>query len=519
MMPAGLPVLAPQDAVAWDTLATHSGFQLETLMDAAGRGAAVVLADRYQAELGGGVIIAAGTGNNGGDGWVLARALSAAGVPVWVASLPGQRAPLCAATAQRAEASGVRSVAADGPWPSAALVVDAILGTGAAGAPRPPAQALLNRIHELGVPVVALDGPTGLDLGTGVVHGQARADLSITFGGPRRGHLLARDEAGTIVVLDIGLPSPDPSWPRLVTDDWAAHHFPAFKSADHKGTRGRIVIVGGARGMSGAVRMAARSAFAAGAGYVHVVAPEPTVAELRIAEPDVLTTASPLSGSPDAEVQALVSRADTLIIGPGLGRDDDRIPFVLALVAAAQRVVADADALTIFQGRTDVLTSALHGKAALLTPHPGEFRSLVPDLDSGREVDPWGAAQQAADRLGATILLKGVPSIVATPGRAAWTVAAGNPGLGTGGSGDVLSGICGAFLARLGDPGLAASLAAQALGRAGDLAARRYSAHAMRPADVVQQLPDVWRDWETRRALGGQVRPPVLAELAAPTII
>jgi NAD(P)H-hydrate epimerase len=478
-----------------------------------------VLASRYQTELSGGTIVAAGTGNNGGDGWVLARALSAVGVPVWVATLPGQRSPLCAAAADRAEASGVRTLAADGPWPSAALVIDAILGTGASGAPRPAAQALLDRIHDLGVPVVALDGPTGLDLGTGVVHGQARADLSITFGGPRRGHLLARDEAGAIVVLDIGLPPPEPSWPRLVTDEWAAHHFPVFKATDHKGTRGRIVIVGGAPGMSGAVRMAARSAFAAGAGYVHVVAPAETIAELRGAEPDVLTMESGLGGSPGNEVLELVSRADALIIGPGLGRAEDRVPFVVALLDGARRVVADADALTIFQGRADALASALRDRAALLTPHPGEFRSLVPDLDAGREVDPWGAAQQAADRLGATVLLKGVPTIVATPGSVAWTIAAGNPGLGTGGSGDILSGICGVFLAQLGEPALAASLAAQALGRAGDLAARRLTAHSMRPMDVVQQLPDVWRDWETRRAVGWDLRPPVLAELAAPATV
>ena len=510
------PVLAPRDAASWDAQASRAGIGLATLMDAAGRGAAGVIAARLQSALSGGVIVACGTGNNGGDGWVAARALAMAGASVWVASVPGARSELCEGAARCALADGVRTIAPDGPWPAATLAVDALLGTGARGAPRADVAALLDRLREIPGPLVALDGPTGLDLETGVLHGAAHADLSITFGGPRRGHLLARDEAGDIVVLDIGLPAPSETWPRLATDDWAAEQMPVFAAADHKGTRGRIVLIGGAPGMSGAIRLAARAAFAAGAGYVHAVSSPATIAELRTAEPDVLTLDSQLDGPAAGEVLELVSRADAVVIGPGLGRAEGRREFVTSVLRSARQVVVDADALTAFQGRTERLADAVLGRAAVLTPHPGEFRTLVPDLDAAREVDPWSAAAAAADRLGATVLLKGVPTVIFAPDKSGWTVAAGNPGLGTGGSGDVLSGICGTFLAQLGDPLRAPVLSAQAMGTAGDIAARRQTARSMRPMDTIAALKDVWREWALLRGSGHAVRPPLLAELPRP---
>jgi NAD(P)H-hydrate epimerase len=519
MTPPLLPVLGAEDAAAWDRRASQAGIHLATLMDAAGRGAAHVIAARYPGRVAGGVILAAGTGNNGGDGWVVARALAAAGASVWVASLEGERSTLCADAARLAMASGVRMLAPDGPWPGVALGVDAILGGGAQGAPRAPAQALLDRLHDLRIPIIALDGPTGLDLTTGVVHGNARADLSITFGGPRRGHLLARDQSGAVVVLDIGLPPAEVGWPRMVTDEWAAHQLPSFKAGDYKNTRGRIVIIGGAPGMSGAVRMAAHAAFAAGAGYVHAMAPALTIEELRLAEPEILTQECNLEADPGDDVLALAARADTVVLGPGMGRSDGRVPFILSIAAVAQRLVIDADALTVFQGRAAELARSVAGKPTLITPHPGEFRALVPDLDAEREVDPWGAAMDAAERLGLVVLLKGVPSVVAAPDRSAWAVAAGNPGLGTGGSGDVLSGVAGTFLAQLREPLVVGALAAQALGTAGDIAARRHTAHAMRPADVIEALPDVWRDWELRRNSGMNIRPPTMWELPEPARI
>jgi hydroxyethylthiazole kinase-like uncharacterized protein yjeF len=513
------PVLSPAQSAAWDAMAVADGVALATLMECAGRAAAVVLAARYAHRLRDGVLVAAGSGHNGGDGWVLARALHRAGVPVWVTAPPGPGAELREEVAARARAEGVREVPPDGPWPGAGLVVDALLGTGARGAPRPAVAALLDRILDLELPVVAVDGPTGLDLESGIVHGTARADLTITFGGARRGHLLARDEVGSLVVVDIGHPPPDPSWPWLVTDRQAADWLRRLRSRDHKGARGRVVVVGGDAGMAGAARMAGRAAFGAGAGLVHVVAPPDTVAALILAEPDLQTLAHRFEQEPTAALLHLVEGADALIVGPGLGREPGRRAFVTGLMRAARAVVLDADALVAFQGAADDLAALASKRSLVLTPHPGEFRGLFPDLATMRELDPWGAAAAAAEQSGATVLLKGVPTVIARMGLAPLTVAAGNPGLATGGSGDVLSGLVGAGLAQQLPPETAAALGAQALGRAADLAARRTSARTLRPMDVVSALPDLWREWELLRLAPPLPRPPVLFELAAPQTV
>ncbi|HEU5171450.1 MAG TPA: NAD(P)H-hydrate dehydratase [Gemmatimonadales bacterium] len=514
-----IPVLSPEQSSAWDRLAESAGIELATLMEAAGRAVATVIADRYPAALRLGVLVAAGPGNNGGDGWVTARALHAAGVPVWVAATAGEGSPLRRRMAGLARAAGVREVAPDGPWPTAGLAVDALLGTGAAGAPRPEVAALLERLLDLSIPLVAIDGPTGLDLGTGAMHGAARADLSVTFGGFRRGHLLARDESGDVVVVDIGHPAAAPEWPVLVTDADAAGWLPRLRAGDHKGIRGRVVVVGGSAGMSGAVRLAGRAAFAAGAGLVHAVAPADTVAALIQAEPDLQTQAQDLDEPLADATRALLERADAVVVGPGLGRAAGRRELATAALEAARAAVLDADGLVAFQGCTAELARLARGRALVLTPHPGEFRGLFPELAAQREVDPWGAAVTAADELECTVLLKGVPTVVARPGRRPLTLAAGNPGLATGGSGDVLAGLIGSALARGVEPELAAALGAQALGRAADAAARRVTARALRPMDVIAALPDLWREWELLRTGSSVARPPVLFELPRPQTI
>ena len=513
-----LPVLSPDQSAAWDASAVDNGVALATLMECAGRAAAAVLAARYAHRLRDGVLVAAGPGHNGGDGWVLARALHRLEVPVWVTAPPGPGAQLREAMAARARAEGVREVAPDGPWPSVGVAVDALLGTGAQGAPRPPMAALIERMIDLEVPVIAIDGPTGVDLQTGISHGAPRADLSITFGGLRRGHLLARDEVGAVVVTDIGHPPADPAWPTLVTDQHAAEWLRRLRSRDHKGARGRVVIVGGDAGMLGAARMAGRSAFGAGAGLVHVVAPPESVATLVQAEPDLQTLAHALDQPPSEALLDLVRRADAVVIGPGLGRDASRRALVIALAGEARAVVLDADALTAFHGAVPELR-ALAERPLVLTPHPGEFRTLFPDLAPLRELDPWAAAAAAAGASGATVLLKGVPTVIAREGRTPLTVAAGNPGLATGGSGDVLSGIVGTALTQGLAPEIAAAFGAQVLGRAADLAARRSSARTLRPMDVVAALPDLWREWEVLRLAPLAPRPPVLFELEQPQTV
>ncbi|HET7025250.1 MAG TPA: NAD(P)H-hydrate epimerase, partial [Gemmatimonadales bacterium] len=383
-MPVAIPVLTPADAAAWDARAEAGGISLDTLMGSAGRGAAAVLLDRFPHVVRQGVLVAAGPGNNGGDGWVLARALQHLGVPVWVVAVEGAGNALRAHAEALARGDGVRTVAIDGPWPAVALLVDALLGTGASGPPRGAVAAAIERLRDLDLPTCAIDGPTGLDLETGVSYGAPTAECSITFGGLRRGHLLARDESGDIIVIDIGLPPPDGSLPELVTDDHAAQWLPAFTAREHKGSRGRVVIVGGAPGMAGAVRMAGRAAFAAGAGLVHLVSPAASLSGLGAAEPD-LQTAPWDDGPPPQPVAELFARASALVVGPGLGRTSDtRRRVEMALAASPDvPVVLDADALIAFQGDADALRPLLVGRAAVLTPHLGEFRALFPGLSAG----------------------------------------------------------------------------------------------------------------------------------------
>ena len=410
----------------------------------------------------------------------------------------------------------MRLVAADGPWPGAGLLMDALLGTGASGAPRGEMMPLLHRLADLQKPIVAIDGPTGLDLATGVQHGPLHAALTVTFGGARRGHLLARDDVGDLVVVDIGLPLPDPVWPVLIDTAWAAQRVKPFPANSHKGMRGRVVIVGGTPAMVGAARLAARAAFGAGAGLVHVVAPEETLATLRLAEPDVQTTAQQFSGTIDGAAADLIARADAVAIGPGLGRDAGRAEFVVAVLQLARRAVVDADALTVLKNHRHALQELATSRPIVCTPHIGEFRTLFSECAVDLETAPWDAAVNAARASGAIVLLKGVPTVVASPDGTALTVAAGNPGLATGGSGDVLTGIIAALLAQGIALPEAAAAGAQAHGEAGDYAARRATARAMRPMDVVTGLQDVWRGWGRPGPLR---RTPILLDLPAPRTI
>ncbi len=504
-----IPILTPQQSRAWDASTVAAGRPARLLMDAAGQSVAQLVLDRLGGPAHQGVLVAAGPGNNGGDGWVCARALHVLGVPVWVSeSEAPAEGSLCAAVRAVALNDGVRTVSCDGPWPSVGLFIDALLGTGAKGAPRGTMAPLIARMIDAERPVVAIDGPSGLDLATGMHYGLLQADLTVTFGGARRGHVMARDEIGDLVVVDIGFCPPDPALPELVDTRWAAERWQPLKANAHKGTRGRVVVIGGAAGMSGAVRLCTRSAFAAGAGLLHVVAPDVTVAALRAAEPDVQTLAHELALPLSAELQGLLAKADAVAVGPGLGRAPERAAFVLAVIDASRAAVVDADGLVALKSERAAFLALARQRPVVCTPHVGEFRTLFGDVAHDLETAPWDAAAAAAAASSTTVLLKGVPTVVACPDGALLTVAAGNPGLATGGSGDVLAGLIATLLAQGVDLPEAAALGAQALGDAADHAARRVTARAMRPMDVVHALPDVWRLWG--RLHGASMAPSVV---------
>ncbi len=505
-----IPVLSAAEAAAWDSAArTQFRIPSRVLMDAAGRAVAQVLVRECPDAVKRGVLVAAGAGNNGGDGWVVARALHVAGIPVWVSGLDPKTDDAIDNRAL-ARLDGVHELGREEPWPAAAVAVDALLGTGATGPARGDVLALAQRLVAYAAPIVAIDGPTGLDLSSGEAHGPVRAQLSVTFGGPRRGHLLAREWCGKVVVVDAGFPPPDPAWPLLVTDAWAGARLPKLAPTMHKGDRGRVTVVGGANGMTGAALHAARGALAAGAGLVKLVASPGSVAAARASLPDVLTVESALGPDLEPEAAAALEWADALILGPGLGRTPERAKFLEAALARRPvPAVVDADALVL-------LTQVAGGgpqRPVVCTPHLGEFRALFGDqLADAAANDRWAAVAKAAQKIKGTVLLKGVPTVVADLRGPIHVVASGNPGLATGGSGDLLAGFIGAFLARGGAAPEAAALGAHALGRAAELGARQWTARSLRPADVLAALPDVWRAWASVQLAG----PPLLAVLEPP---
>jgi len=513
-----IPVLSASEAAAWDAAArTQYRVPSRVLMETAGRAVAQVLVGEMSDATTGGVLVAAGAGNNGGDGWVIARALHAVGIPVWVASVDPKTDDAIDNRAL-ARLDGVRELGREETWPKAAVAVDALLGTGATGPAKGDVLALAQRLAAYGAPILAVDGPTGLDLTSGEAHGPVRAQLTVTFGGPRRGHLLAREWCGKVVVVDIGFPPPDSASPVLVTDRWAAERLPRLAPQMHKGDRGRVCVVGGADGMSGAALHAARAALAAGAGLVKLVAARETIAAAQASLPDVLTVESALGETPEPQVLEAVDWADAVVLGPGLGREprQARASFVTAVLARrAVPTVVDADALHYLHQPSPPSTN-LHQRALVCTPHLGEFRALVGDgLADEAANDRWSAAARAAAKLKCTVLLKGVPTVIADLRGPEQVVASGNPGLATGGSGDLLAGFIGAFLARGTAPAEAAALGAHALGRAAEQGARQWTARSLRPADVLAALPDVWRAWKDV----APARPPVLVELEAPEVL
>ena len=484
-------------------------------MQRAGAAAAAEIAARFLDRLEDGVVIATGQGNNGGDGWVIARALHAVGIGVRVVECVASRT-------EDAQAERALAIDAGVPFTTDAeslftggerIAVDALLGTGFTAdeplrGPIGAGVATLQALAARGRAIVAIDVPTGLDASTGRHVGAPRCALTLTFGTVKRGQLVARDVCGAIVALDIGLGlhAERASSASLATASWFRDALPPIAADAHKGTRKKIAIVGGAAGMAGAVILAARAALRSGAGMVKcVVAPESLLA-LQEAEPAALSAPWP---SDDEQFVSQVSDwADAILIGPGFGRNRAREMVERALRTFSGPVVLDADALNAFAGDVDALLPLIGSRAALLTPHPAEFARLVDESVEQVLLERFEMPGVAALRSGATVLLKGVPTIVTSPDGSSVVVAEGTPVLATGGAGDVLGGIATTLLAQTGDAQLAGALAAFAHGRAAaTVNARRVRGFTL--DDILAALPSVWSlDVPARR-------PPILAELPA----
>jgi ADP-dependent NAD(P)H-hydrate dehydratase / NAD(P)H-hydrate epimerase len=421
----------------------EEGHDVAELMERAGTAVAREVAARFPDARR--VAVVCGGGSNGGDGRIAARLLREQGYDA----------------EETDDLSG------------ADVVVDALFGTGFSGEPRPDAAARIARIEESGAPVVAVDVPSGVDASTGEVAGVAvRATVTVTFHGRKVGLAVAPGlfHAGEVVVADIGLDRLATEH-RLVTPELLSV-VPRRRREENKYSAGSVLVVGGAPGLAGAVCLAAEAAFRADAGYVAVAVPDGSraVVETRLLEAVKV-------GWDDAVAAAAKARA--LAVGPGLGRSPEATRVRDELLAAGtQPIVLDADAL-------HGLEPGAWGERAVLTPHSGELARLLGEESAWVDAHRLAAAQRAAERFGAVCLLKGADTIVAAPGEGVLVVDTDAPGLATAGTGDVLTGVVAAFLAKGVPPALAAAAAATAHG----LAARSLPQVGLVAGDVVAALP------------------------------
>jgi len=486
-------------------------------MQRAGVAAAGEISRRFGDRLRDGAVVFTGPGNNGGDGWVVAGLLARSGITVTVVEAVEAKSPDAIAE-KSAAADVVRIVGGSASLKTegAQLVIDALLGTGAEGEPRgqiADAISRINRLHSGGARVAALDVPSGLDATTGNHSVCVTADVTFSFGGMKRGSLLARDCCGDIVVLDIGLDDPpapphgsagnEARTPWLVDGAWVRAHVPAIRYDAHKGTRRHLAVIAGGKGMAGAAVLCTRAALRSGIGLVRaLVAPE-NVAEIVSAAPSALIAPWPATV---ADTSAQISKwADAIVIGPGLGKSEQTRRLVeMVLSDSTLPVLLDADALNVFDGDVSSLGRLLEGRSALITPHVAEFARLA-KRDVGDVLDNrFDAGTAMARSIGATVLLKGSPTVIFAPDGERYVVARGTAALGTGGSGDLLAGIAGTMLAQTLDAPTSARCAAWVHGRAAELC--EY-VRGTTLEDVLYALPRAWNEAEP------VAEPPILAEL------
>jgi NAD(P)H-hydrate epimerase len=468
------------------------------LMERAGGGLAEAIRERVPD---GRVVIVVGKGNNGGDGLVVARLLRDSGREVDVLMLaPGDELSGDARTnfERVAESAHPRPFEA-GALAGAAAIVDAILGTGFSGEPRDPALAAIRAINEgAGDAVVfACDVPSGVDASTGEIAGDAvRADVTVTFHAAKPGLWISpgKAHAGEVRVIDIGIPEGPPVTPSVgLIAPSVLDGVPHRAQDSTKFAAGSLLVCGGSTGLTGAPCMAAEAAMRAGAGYVTALVPASLnlVFEQRLVE--VMSVPLPDKDGtltqPALEVALeRTDRADAMVLGPGLGRKPGTFKLARKLAAAVTiPLLLDADALNAHEGRLEAL--AERSAATVLTPHAGELARLL-ETDSGEiGAHRLRSVRDAAARADAVVLLKGDDTIVAAPdGRAAVSRGA-TPVLATAGTGDVLSGVIGAYLSKGMDPFHAACAGVFVHARAGRLAERTIGTEGVIASDVIALLP------------------------------
>lgn len=482
------------------------------LMENAGRRVVEAIVQRFARPENERIVVVCGRGNNGGDGFVVARLLRNLGARPKAFLLAAKHevrgdAALNLGIAERLELDIVETVSAAArarlkkELRAATIVVDAIFGTGLSKPVMGPAAEVIREINASPANKIAIDIPSGLSSDTFKIIGPAvRADLTVTLGAPKVAALLlpAEEYIGQLIVADIGIPpallNGTEFTLRLAEAEDVVPFFRSRPKDGHKGTFGHVLVLAGSRGKTGAAALAGKAAYRSGAGLVTVAAPESclpaiarTMAEL-MTEPLAETREGTVAEAARPRLAALLPGKDALVVGPGLSTNPETAELIRRLLPNVRaRVVIDADGLNLLAGHLDVLKRM--ARPPVLTPHPGEFGRLVglsvPDVLDDRLAL---ASRFAADHR-VILVLKGYRTLVAGPDGRVSVNPTGNPGMATGGSGDVLSGVLGAFLAAEKDAFGAAVAAVYLHGAAGDAAAADLGQRALVAGDMIKYLP------------------------------
>ncbi|MDO9411483.1 MAG: NAD(P)H-hydrate dehydratase [Pseudolabrys sp.] len=469
-----------------DRLTIKAGTPGIDLMERAG----IAVADAVSALSGRRVLVVAGPGNNGGDGFVAARHLAERGYEVGV-SFVGDRAKLKGDAATAASRwSGQVHPAEPAQLDGCDIVIDALFGAGLDRDITGQAKAMIEAINQSSATIVAVDLPSGINGGNGAVMGAAvKAQHTVTFFRRKPGHVLlpGRLHCGTLTLADIGIPASmlDAIKPQTFANGpalWGAR-FPVPKVAGHKYARGHAVVVSGGLSTTGAARLSARGALRAGAGLVTIASPTDALAVN--AANSLAVMVRPVEGAEALADFLTDKRLNAVVLGPGGGVGAVMRELVLAALASEAAVVLDADALTSFADQPVALFKAIqqrHGGGVVLTPHGGEFNRLFKSLSDDPQVNSkLEQARQAARASGAVVLLKGADTVVAAPDGRASIADNAPPYLATAGAGDVLAGMIAGLLAQGMEPFEAASAAVWLHGEA---------AAAFGPGLIAEDLPE-----------------------------
>ena len=430
-------ILTVAEMAAADRAVVDAGTPGTVLMERAGAAVAEAVVERFSPRP---VVVLCGPGNNGGDGYVAARLLQARGWPVEVRAL---RAP-DTADAQAAAAQWTGAVAPLAGPIEAPLVVDALFGAGLSRALEGEAATLAMQLADRPERVVAVDVPSGVPGDTGQPRGTSfAAGLTVTFHARKPAHVLqpGHSRCGEVVVADIGLGATASTLFENGPELWLPR-FPWPTAASHKHARGRLIVISGEAWSTGAARLSARAGLRIGAGLVTLLSP-PDSLMVNAAHLEAVMLAP---FETDLELEQMAADVDAAVIGPAAGVTETTLLNVLALARTGAALVIDADAITIFRDDPEELFSVLD-RDDVLTPHPGEFERLFPNLLKSSP-ERITAARLAAERAGAVVLLKGADTVIAAPDGRAAVNAHGSPWLATAGSGDVLAGFIAGLIAQ-----------------------------------------------------------------------